>query len=282
MTTALAPHPEQLSAFDRDGLIVLRGALAPKVRDRAAKAAARLLATDRTAGRDRSADGKDGFRGVVALDDAFLPLLANPAVLPTLVGLLGPNIQLLSSNLISMPSLPDEQRTIRVPSRHGWHRDMSSTAADLGTEHTPRLAIKAAYFLTDPGPDAGLTMFVPASHTRTGPVTVPRGDIDPPGAITPDIGPHDVVLFENRTWHAGGLNRSGRTRLAVMMQYGYRWLNQVDDPAPHFLDRPDLDDVARQLLGARDRHRDGSVAREGSGAHPLADWWKHLSTTSAR
>ncbi|MGW8762450.1 phytanoyl-CoA dioxygenase family protein [Streptomyces sp. NPDC055815] len=281
-TSPSTPDPKQLAAFDRDGLLILSGALSPEVRDRAAEAAVRLLATDRTVGRDRSVDGKDGFRGVVALDDAFLPLVANPAVLPTLVGLLSPNIHLMSSNLIAMPSLPDEQRTIRVPSRHGWHRDMSSTVADLGVEHTPRLAIKVAYFLTDPGPDAGFTMFVPSSHTRTGPVAVPQGDIDPPGAITPDIGPYDVVLFENRTWHAGGLNRSGHDRLAVMMQYGYRWLNAVDDPVPGFLDRPDLDAVERQLLGARDRNPDSSVAREGSGAHPLADWRQHLSTAPAR
>ncbi|MFV2217122.1 phytanoyl-CoA dioxygenase family protein, partial [Actinomadura sp. LOL_016] len=37
----------------------------------------------------------------------------------------------------------------------------------------PRLAIKAAYFLSDLTPDAGVTMVVPGSHTRTGPVTVP-------------------------------------------------------------------------------------------------------------
>ncbi|KOU43566.1 phytanoyl-CoA dioxygenase family protein [Streptomyces sp. WM6378] len=282
MTAPLVPDPEQVAAFDRDGLLILRGALTPAVRARAAEAAVRLLASDRAAGRDRSADGKDGFRGVVALDDAFLPLVANPAVLPTLVALLSPNIHLLSSNLISMPSLPDEQRTIRVPSRHGWHRDMSSTVADLGARHTPRLAIKVAYFLTGPGPDAGFTMFVPGSHTRTGPVTVPQGDIDPPGAITPGTGPDDVILFENRTWHAGGLNRSGHQRLAVMMQYGFRWLNTVDDPAPALLHRPGLDDVERQLLGARDRHPDSSVAREGSGARPLTDWWAHLTAAPAR
>ncbi|WP_405558083.1 phytanoyl-CoA dioxygenase family protein [Streptomyces sp. NBC_01171] len=33
----------------------------------------------------------------------------------------------------------------------------------------PPLAIKAAYFLTDPGPDAGFTMFVPGSHPHPGP-----------------------------------------------------------------------------------------------------------------
>ncbi|WGD39740.1 phytanoyl-CoA dioxygenase family protein [Streptomyces cathayae] len=191
-------------------------------------------------------------------------------MLPTPIALLSPNIHLLSSNLISMPS------------RHGWHRGMSSTVTDLGVEYTPRLAIKVAYFLTVPGPDAGLTMFVPGSHTRTGPVTVPQGDIDPPGAITPDIGPYDVVLFENRTWHAGGLNRSGHERLAVMMQYGFRWLNAVDDPDLALLDRPDLDAVERQPPGARDRRPDDSVAREGSGARPLTDWWQHPTGAPAR
>ncbi|WP_194292624.1 hypothetical protein [Streptomyces katsurahamanus] len=52
-------------------MLVLRGGLAPEVRDRAGEAAVRLLATDQAAGRDRSVDGKDGSCGVVALDDAF-------------------------------------------------------------------------------------------------------------------------------------------------------------------------------------------------------------------
>jgi ectoine hydroxylase-related dioxygenase (phytanoyl-CoA dioxygenase family) len=108
---------------------------------------------------------------------------------------------------------------------------MSSTNRDLGTEAVCRLSIKAAYFLSALTPDAGVTMILPGSHD-TGPVTVPAGAIDPPGAITPDIGPCDALLFENRTWHAGGLNTSGHPRLAVMMQYGYRWLATSTTPPP--------------------------------------------------
>ncbi|WP_326756382.1 hypothetical protein OH738_03410 [Streptomyces hirsutus] len=48
------------------------------------------------------------------------------------------------------------------------------------------------------------------------------------------------------------------------------------------LDRPDLGAVERQLLGTRDRRPDGSVAREGSGACPLTDWWQHLTGAPAR
>ncbi|MFE2595781.1 phytanoyl-CoA dioxygenase family protein [Streptomyces sp. NPDC059396] len=271
-----------LEAFDRDGYVRIPDALDADLRTRATRASTRLLHSPRVTGRDRSTDGKDGFRGVLAMDDAFLPLLANPAVLPTVVGLLGPNIHLLSSNLISLPSIPaDGHRTIRVPSRHGWHRDMSAATADLGRDGVPRLAVKVAYFLSDPGPDSGITMFLPGSHTDTGPVTVPEGAIDPPGAITPDLGPYDALLFENRTWHAGGLNTSGRPRLAIMMQYGYRWLAQLDDPAPTLLQRPGLSAIQRQLLGRPDRHPDGSIASEGTGARPLRDWWQHLHPDSA-
>ena len=275
--TAL-PDPDVLDAFERDSYVILREAITEDTRAAARRAAEKLLASDRTTGRDRSVDGKDGFRGILAMDDAFLPLLANDRVLPTVVALLGStNLHLLTSNLISMPSIPaDGTRTIRVPDRHGWHRDMSAVTRDLGPERTPRLAIKCAYFLTDPGPGAGFTMFKPASHLDTGPVTVPEGAIDPPGAITPDMGPLDAVLFENRTWHAGGLNTSGRTRLAVMMQYGYRWLAQLDDPAPQLQARTDLTDVDKQLIGGPDRHPDGSIAPEATGAEPLTRWWQHL------
>ncbi|KIZ15373.1 phytanoyl-CoA dioxygenase family protein [Streptomyces natalensis] len=281
LETASPPNRDVLDAFERDGFAVLRDVFAPEWREQAAAAAMRLLESDRTLGRDRSVDGKDGFRGVVAMDDTFLPLVTNPKVLPTLVALLSPNLHLMSSNLISMPSIPPGgTRTIRVPERHGWHRDMGAAARDLGT--VPRLAIKAAYFLSDPTPDAGVTMVAPGSHTDTGPVTVPPGAIDPPGAITPDLGPCDALLFENRTWHAGGLNTSGRLRLAVMMQYGYRWLAPVDDPAPEVLAREDLTDVERQLLGRPDRNPDGSVAHEGAGAEPLRTWWQHLTSTPGR
>ncbi|MFE2579355.1 phytanoyl-CoA dioxygenase family protein [Streptomyces sp. NPDC059378] len=174
--TASPPASKVLDAFERDGFVVLRDVITPEWREQAAAAAMRLVASDRILARDRSVDGKDGFRGIVAMDDVFLPLLTNPKVLPTLVALLSANLQRMSSNLIYMPSIPPGgTRTIRVPERHGWHRDMSSTSRDLGSEVVPRLSIKAAYFLSDLTPDAGVTMILPGSHTDTGPVTVPAG-----------------------------------------------------------------------------------------------------------
>ena len=269
------PEPEVTAAFARDGYVILRDVLNPTLRQRLAETSRALLASGQTAGRDLGADGKDGFRGCVGLDQAFLPLVANPCVLPTLVALLSPNIHLLSSHLIALPSVPpDGLRTIRIPERPGWHRDMFGVASDLGDDRIPRMAIKCAYYLSDLRHDCGLTMFLPGSHTLTAPPEIPAGGIDPPGAITPDLGPCDAVLFENRTWHAGGVNTSGRTRLAIMMQYGYRWLARVDDPTPHLLHAPSLDPIQRQLLGEPDRAADGSLAK-GSGAAPLRRLWTH-------
>ncbi|MGV9839136.1 phytanoyl-CoA dioxygenase family protein [Nocardia niigatensis] len=259
------------TGFDRDGYTVIADALQPAHRAAMRQAAEELLASELTVGRDRGADGMDGFRGVFALNPVFLPLADNPAVLPTIVHLLSPNIHILSSHLICLPPIrSDRPRSIRTPDQPGWHRDMFGVTGDLGAANTPRQAIKVAYFLTDIRPDAGITMLLPGSHTFHAPPPIAAGHIDPAGAITPKLADNgcDALLFENRLYHAGGINTSSTARIAVMIQYGYRWLMPVDDPAPHLLDRPDLTAVARQLLGARDRREDGSIAM-GAGAAAL-------------
>lgn len=267
----VAPGPDTIDAFERDGYAIIRNAITPDLRDRLLTAAEKLLASNITQGRDRGGDGKDGFRGCLNLAPAFLPLLANPTVLPTVVHLLSPNIHLLSAHLIALPSGPP--RTIRIPERHGWHRDMYGVTSDLDFPNTPRMAIKAAHYLTPVTPDCGLTMFLPGSHRLAEEPVVPVGAIDPPGAITPDITGTDAVLFENRTWHTGGINLSGQPRIALMLQYGYRWLHLVDDPATELRQEPALTPVEQQLLGLPDRHPDGSLAK-GSGAAPMHSWWR--------
>ncbi|MFJ2021933.1 phytanoyl-CoA dioxygenase family protein [Streptomyces nodosus] len=274
MTTTLTPprqpDPAVLNAFDRDGYAVIRQAIDPALRASLLTAAERLLASDITRGRDRGDDGKDGFRGCLNLDRVFLPLLANPRTLPTVVGLLSPNLHLLSAHLIALPSGPP--RTIRTPERPGWHRDMYGVTSDLGFAHTPRMAIKVAHYLSPITVDCGLTMFLPGSHLLTEEPGIPDGAADPVGALTPDLNDGDAVLFENRTWHASGINLSGRPRIALMVQYGYRWLQPVDDPATDLLTDPDLSPIERQLVGMPDRNQDGSLAK-GAGAAPLHNWW---------
>jgi ectoine hydroxylase-related dioxygenase (phytanoyl-CoA dioxygenase family) len=263
------PDRHLIDDFNRQGIAVIRNLIDADQRIALRHACQALLASTETRGRDRGADGKDGFRGCVNLLDAVLPLVANPRILPSIVALLSTNIRLLSSHLIALPSIPPgATRTIRTTKRPGWHRDLYGVASDLGHQNVPRMAIKCAYYLTDPAPACGVTMFLPGSHLLTELPHIAPGTLDPLGAFTPDLGPCDAVLFENRTWHAGGINTSGHPRLALMMQYGYRWLAPVDDPATDLLQRSDLSSIERQLLGAADRAPDGSLAK-GVGSAPL-------------
>lgn len=251
--------------MERTGYAVVGDVLDGELRDDLLDHARTLLASDRTTGRDRGADGKDGFRGCIGLDRAFLDPAADPIVLKTMIRLLGANIHLLSSHLIAMPSPAPARRSIRTPERPGWHRDMYGVSRDLGLATTPRLAVKCAYYLTEPSARTGLTMILPGSHRATHRPPIEPGAIDPAGAITPPVGRHDALLFENRTWHAGGLNVSGAPRIALIFQYGYRWLAQVDDPVAAW---PAMTAIDRQLLGAPDRAADGSLAK-GAGAAAL-------------
>ena len=267
--TATVDTSGPVRAMNENGFCVLRDAISTELREQVLAASERLLASDLTRGRDRGGDGKDGFRGFLQHDIAFLPLLANERTLPVLVELLSPNIHLLSAHLIALPS--GEPKTIRVPALHGWHRDMYGVTDDLGLADTPRMAIKVAHFVSPLTPDCGVTMYLPGSHVATEPPRIDPDRIDPPGAVTPDVTGNDVVLFENRTWHASGINRSGRPRIALMLQYGYRWLQPVDDPYDELRNRPHLGPVERQLLGTPDRNPDGSLAK-GKGAEPLRAW----------
>ncbi len=136
---AAPPDHTTIEAFHRDGYTIIRNAFTETDRRLLLDAAQDLLTSPITAGRDRGADGKDGFRGAVNLAPAFLPLITNSAVLPTIVALLSPNIHLLSSHLIALQSLPsDARRSVRTPQRPGWHRDMYGVTDDLGTSAIER------------------------------------------------------------------------------------------------------------------------------------------------
>ncbi|MFF1535281.1 phytanoyl-CoA dioxygenase family protein [[Kitasatospora] papulosa] len=131
-TTARPPRRRNLDAFERDGYAVVLDAITPELCDRLLTAAEILLASDITPGRDQRADGKDGFRGCLNLDRAFLPLLANAAVLPTVVQLLSPITHRRHQPLRPPPHRPDAP--IRVPlapprrrPRHDLQKDPALT-----------------------------------------------------------------------------------------------------------------------------------------------------------
>ncbi|WP_223884363.1 phytanoyl-CoA dioxygenase family protein [Micromonospora craniellae] len=151
------PTADDLAAFDRDGFVVLRDALPGELIEPLHKAALRLRAAAPVRCSYRG-NGKLGFRTLVSHDQEFLPLVANPRVLPTIAALLSPDIRMLSSHLITYdPQEPDDPMTTSTDSPRPvggqkWHRDdVFHIQGDLGYAAVPRLTVHCAYCRVDGG-----------------------------------------------------------------------------------------------------------------------------------
>jgi ectoine hydroxylase-related dioxygenase (phytanoyl-CoA dioxygenase family) len=60
----------------------------------------------------------------------------------------------------------------------------------------------------------------------------------------------DAFLFESRTFHRIGLNRTDAPRKCLMMGYSYGWISPLDyDVQQDWLLEKVTDPIARQLIG---------------------------------
>jgi ectoine hydroxylase-related dioxygenase (phytanoyl-CoA dioxygenase family) len=262
---------QQRARFEEDGMLIIKNAVPTEAIDRVREATDRIVSEGgdkgRWIGKPVSAKRRVEYRGLFNLDDAFLELLVPQTVFPLMVKILGPNLHMMSSQLLY--AHPNQE-----PREYhgGWHRDVIGSSEDLGYDKTPRLAIRVGYYLSDVSEEgSGITLFAPGSHRLTHVIDLPRGGRDPETWLRPEIEPGDAVLWENRTFHAPENNVSSNTRKAVMIQYGYRWLRPVDylDHPPELLAK--CDPVAAQLLSSHDFNEDGSMTRM-KGSKALNEW----------
>ena len=274
------PVPQdQIRQFDEEGYLVVRNVLDEASIATLLEASDRLIASDIQTRRQSNPTGLyDGFRNSIALDDAYIPLMTHPKILPLVIHLLGSNLQLMTSHLIyKYPNPPGTPEHHRAP---GWHRDYLQAMMALGHYSIPRIELKCAYYFTDLSqPKSGNTMVVPGSNQATAPLAVPE-DGDPDGAIEPLLNPGDCLLFENRTWHAGAVNLSDHIRKGIMVGFGYRWVMPMDfrrqDPA--FVEK--LSPLERFLVG--EQYDDVVNFQPDGGANPLADWCRAHGVPTAR
>lgn len=274
--TAECRPPEGLddlvTQFNEDGYVVIKNAISLDAVERLRAAGDRIVEEGAPVGRwwgkPETAPRRVEYRGFFSLDDAFMELLAPPAVLPFAIRVLGSNLHMTSSNLVyQRPNQPP------VPGgRGGWHRDLVGSVSDLGYDSMPRMALRAGYYLTDVSdPGSGITLFSPGSHKLREELPIPEGSEHPANCVRPEVEPGDALIWENRTFHAPERNESDNLRKALMVQYGFRWLGPVDyiEHPPELLER--CDPAIRQLLDSTDINKDGSMTRM-KGSRALTEW----------
>lgn len=242
--------PEQRTSFEEDGFLVVRKALEPEMVKRLHEAGDRIAHAflNKAPVYDRTEYNHLDQRPGLLVEPAMVELVSSSPVVPLLVQLMGPNIQLHSTSLTyKRPENPDGQNF-----RRGWHRDIRMPE-DLGNRGLPRAGIKVSYSLTDfHQPASGLTLMARGTHVRQEPLVIPRGAVDPVGIEVCDLkmDAGDALLFENRIFHTAAPNRSDRTSKVVIYGYAYRWMKPevyLDPPDPRHLAEADL--IGRQLLG---------------------------------
>jgi hypothetical protein len=242
--------PDQRRAFDEDGFLVVPNALdGETVRnliDAADRLAGPFLSKPEILGRPEY--NHLDLRPGLLREEPLFALVSCSSIVPLILQLLGPNIQLHSTALIcKRPENPD------APSfRRGWHRDIRMPK-DLGHVGVPRVGIKVCYCLTDfHRQNCGMTLMARRTHLRTQPLAIPQGEVDPQDVEVCDLrlNAGDAFLFENRIYHTAAPNLSDRVSKVLMYGYAYRWMRPevyLEVPDECLLQR--ADPITRQLLG---------------------------------
>jgi ectoine hydroxylase len=235
--------------FDRDGYLIIRGALTPDEISRYAAALDRTYAAATSSGRVQPGASMHQLSAVANCPEAA-GLLDHPSTFRYVWSLLGWNIHVYHSHLDVHPPLP-----ARRPFRFEWHQDGGRQNREIETDPRPRLSVKLAYWLSDvSAPGRGNLKVVPGSHRVNWISGPPRRDVEwpePEGAIEVTASPGDVVLFDRRLWHARSDNYSPHTRKAIFFGYTFRWVAIRDENdgiwSSDWAGR--LSPVQRQLLG---------------------------------
>jgi len=173
MEPALLDH-ERRRFFDENGYLVVRGALTPEEVAELTAAADRMIDDFERPPGQAYAQRRPG----IVEEPAFHPLLAHSATVPLVVQLLSP--QPAPAHAAIIYKWPEgEARRRRVDVVPGHRHDRGRRArGGVPRRHQGRL-------LPDrlSRAEVGLTLFAPGSHRLPTPLPIPKGAVDPDGAV---------------------------------------------------------------------------------------------------
>lgn len=151
----------QRTQFERDGFLLVRGALSDSEMAYCADALDRVYAAQQADGLVCPGGAMHLLSAVTNCREA-IGLTDHPATFPLVWSVLGWNVHIYHSHL-------DVHPPIRVPpsSRFEWHQDGGRQNRELDGEPRPRISVKLGYWLSDVSePGRGNLKVIPGSHTR--------------------------------------------------------------------------------------------------------------------
>jgi ectoine hydroxylase len=200
--------------------------------------------------------------GILGMESAFLDLIDCPKVFPKIWGILGWNIWVHHSHLnINPPQAPQDKYN------YGWHRDGGGIRLDCPVVPTPMLSIKVAFYLTDIEPGGGATYMIEGSHENEA-AAMPENTLIPANARPlHNISRGTAVIFDSRIVHSRhSPNTSQRTRKAIFLTYGFRWLKGMDKSSVDHL-KGKVSPIRHQLLGLTEESFSKGIAGGRSDAY---------------
>ena len=255
-TTAAGPAVTPMNAelreqFERDGYLVIKGALSETEVDYYSAALDRVYDREIAAGRVQPGKAMHQLSAVANCPEA-VGLIDHPNTFPLVWSILGWNVHIYHSHLDVHPQIKE-----RKPFRFEWHQDGGRQNRELETTPRPRLSVKIAYWLSDVSvPERGNFTVVPGSHLFNRIDGPPRRDVewpDPEGATQVCASPGDAVFFDRRLWHTRTDNYSEITRKGMFFAYSHRWGYGRDENDALYTSAEfqEFTPVQQQLLGAK-------------------------------
>ena len=223
------------SEVARRGFAIIPDALGAAEVERLIEVLDRLIAEDlRHPDPRRRNDDWMAFNGALR-DDAIADVVTHPNLLPHVEAILGPTCIMYACVSSSMP--PNGTNfSMRV------HVDSPRVIPSYPTNVGVMLA------LTDYTEENGATRFLPGSFEQFEPPTTEEFDRDAE-MVFPRAG--SAVVFNARTWHTGGVNRTNEPRHAVTVNYCRAYMRQSFDfvrmVPPERV--PSLSPALRRVLG---------------------------------
>jgi hypothetical protein len=212
-TFRLAPSGftlEQRARFDRDGYLLIEGAICPEDVSRYLEAIERVVPTP--------AGGHQYWttaQNVVEKDPVFAEVIDHPRHVGLVYDLFGEQLMLHQSEIFVRPG--------RSGAGNAWHPD-GPRLVPYGVFTDRPLQVKVSYWLTDV-PQAGMANLVirPGSqHEQYFDRYDTWDSVDDELILCPKAG--DVVLVHNGVWHRVESNEADETRKNLFFTYSPSWI----------------------------------------------------------